>query len=70
MYAFVDPQKGRVAYIGFAPRPGNNIYGIEYSAIDHGVSEHVIASDSTGFLDNVTIVDTGYSGNSRTVGSG
>ncbi len=63
MYAFVDLQKGRVAYIGFSPRPGNNAYGIEYSAIDHGVSERTISTDSTSFMDNVTIVDTGYSGN-------
>jgi hypothetical protein len=65
IYAFMDLQKGRVAYIGFAPRPGANADGVEYSTTDYGVAERIIAIDSTSFLDNVTIVDAGYSDNSE-----
>ncbi len=65
IYAFVDLQKDRVAYIGFAPRPGNNANGMEYSTTDHGLAVYSASMDSTSYLYNVTIVDTGYSGSAN-----
>ncbi len=59
--AFVDPDKKRLAYVGFVPRPGViPTQGVTYSSVSTGVEEHNTSWDFYKYYNNVTIVDTGY----------
>lgn len=56
--AFLD--QGRVAYIGFVPRPGANATGSTFYSTEYGVSERVPGYTVDRVYQNVTILDTGY----------
>lgn len=61
LIAFVDPDKKKVAYIGFIPRPGiPPASGVTFTSIDGGLDEYEPPWDSHRYYNNVTIVDTGY----------
>lgn len=60
LYAFVDLDKGRVAYIGYTGRSGPSAAGYYYTQADDGVVEHI---ENTGWLKeyhNLTITDAMY----------
>jgi hypothetical protein len=59
--AFVDPDRKRVAYIGFVPRPGvEPAPGVTFTSADNGVDEYEPLWGASKPYFNVTIVDTGY----------
>ena len=60
LYAYVDLEKGRVAYIGFTGRSGPSAAGYYYSPSDDGVVEHIENNGWARDYGNITIVDTTY----------
>jgi hypothetical protein len=61
LIAFVDPDRKRVTYIGFVPRPGvPPAAGVTFTSVATGVDEHDATWDLDHPYNNVTIVDTGY----------
>jgi hypothetical protein len=60
LYAYVDLEKGRVAYIGFTGRSGPSAAGYYYTQGDDGVVAHIENTGWTRDYMNITIVDTVY----------
>jgi hypothetical protein len=61
LIAFVDPDRKRVAYIGFVPRPGvPPVPGVTFTSVDAGPEEYEPAWGTSRYYNNVTVVDTGY----------
>ena len=65
LYAYVDLEKGRVAYIGFTGRSGPSAAGYYYVQGDDGVVEHIENTGWTRDYKNLTIVDTIYKANQQ-----
>jgi hypothetical protein len=61
LLAFVDPDRKKVAYIGFVPRPGvPPAPGVTFSSTDGGLDEYEPTWDTHRYYNNVTVVDTGF----------
>lgn len=60
LYAYVDLEKDRVAYIGFTGRTGPSAAGYYYIPSDDGVVEHIENNGWARDYRNITIVDTAY----------
>ncbi len=65
LYAYVDLEKGRVAYIGFTGRSGPSAAGYYYVQGDDGVVERIENNGWTRDYKNITIVDTIYKANQQ-----
>lgn len=65
LYAYVDLEKGRVAYIGFTGRSGPSAAGYYYTPGNDGVVAHIENTGWTRDYKNLTIVDTLYKVNQQ-----
>jgi hypothetical protein len=65
LYAYVDLEKGRVAYIGFTGRSGPSAAGYYYIPGDDGVVEHIENIGWSKDYKNITIADTLYKVNQQ-----
>ncbi len=65
LYAYVDLEKGRVAYIGFTGRSGPSAAGYYYTPGDDGVVAHIENTGWTKVYKNLTIADTIYKVNQQ-----
>ena len=65
LYAYVDLEKGRVAYIGYAGRSGPSAAGYYYTPGDDGVVAHIENTGWSRDYKNLTIVDTVYKVNQQ-----